>query len=355
MKKYNFSSGPAILPQSLFEQAAKATLDYKDSGLSILEISHRSDAFVEIMEGAKSLVVELLGLEDDFEVLFLTGGASTQFCLVPFNLLPPNGLATYLDTGTWSEKAIKEAKIFGNVEVLASSKSSNFNHIPKNYQIPSQATYCHITTNNTIYGTQMHEMPKTNVPVVADMSSDIFSKKIDMNQFGVVYAGAQKNLGPAGTTLLLVRKSLLGKVDRSIPSMLDYRVHIAKKSAFNTPPVFPIYCCYLGLQWIKEKGLAQIEQDNLLKAKLIYDEIDRNSLTKGHSVIEDRSTMNASFVLTDTTLEQSFLDLTEQANCVGVKGHRSVGGFRASIYNAMPIEGVQALVDSMQELERKFG
>ncbi|MGB1243179.1 MAG: 3-phosphoserine/phosphohydroxythreonine transaminase [Chitinophagales bacterium] len=355
MKKYNFSSGPAILPQSLFEQAAKATLDYQDSGLSILEISHRSDAFVEIMEGAKSLVVELLDLEDDFEVLFLTGGASTQFCLVPFNLLPSNGLAVYLDTGTWSEKAIKEAKLFGNVEVLASAKDSNFNHIPRNYQIPNQATYCHLTTNNTIYGTQMHEIPKTNVPIVADMSSDIFSKKIDMNQFGMVYAGAQKNLGPAGTTLLLIRKSLLGKTNRAIPSMLDYRVHIAKKSAFNTPPVFPIYCCYLGLQWIKERGITQIEQDNLLKAKLIYEEIDRNSLTKGHALVEDRSTMNASFVLTDTKLEKSFLDLAEQANCVGVKGHRSVGGFRASIYNAMPIEGVEALVDVMQELERKFG
>ncbi|MEZ4887189.1 MAG: 3-phosphoserine/phosphohydroxythreonine transaminase [Chitinophagales bacterium] len=355
MKKYNFSSGPAVLPQSLFEQAAKATLDYQDSGLSILEISHRSDAFVEILEGSQRLVIELLDLDDDFEVLFLSGGASMQFCQVPFNLLPSNGLAAYLDTGTWSENAIKEAKLFGNIEVVASSKSSTFNHIPKSYTIPNQADYFHITTNNTIYGTQIHEIPKSEVPIVADMSSDIFSKQIDMNQFGLVYAGAQKNLGPAGTTLIIVRKSLLGKTNRAIPSMLDYQVHIAKNSSFNTPPVFPIYCCYLGLQWIKEKGIAQIEKDNRLKARLMYDEIDRNSLFEGHSVVEDRSMMNATFVLKNAELESSFLDMATQANCLTIQGHRSVGGFRASIYNTMPIEGVQTLVSVMQEMERKFG
>ncbi|MGB0931478.1 MAG: 3-phosphoserine/phosphohydroxythreonine transaminase [Chitinophagales bacterium] len=355
MKKYNFSSGPATLPQSLFEEASKAVIDYQNSGLSILEISHRSDTFVEIIEGAKSLVVELLDLEDDFEVLFLTGGASMQFCQVPFNLLPSNGTATYLDTGTWSEKAVKEAKLFGNVEVLASSKSSTFNHIPKNYVIPQEADYFHITTNNTIYGTQVHDIPTSPIPIVADMSSDIFSKQINMNQFGLVYAGAQKNLGPAGTTLVLVRKSLLGKTGRAIPSMMDYQVHIAKKSAFNTPPVFPIYCCYLGLQWIKEQGITQLEKNNRLKAKLVYEEIDRNSLIEGHTAVQDRSMMNATFILKNPELESVFVDLTDQANCVGVQGHRSVGGFRASIYNAMPIEGVQTLIEVMQELERKFG
>ncbi len=355
MKKYNFSSGPATLPQPLFEEAAKAVLDYQDSGLSILEISHRSDTFVEILEGAKSLVVELLGLEDDFEVLFLTGGASMQFCQVPFNLLSSNGTGLYLDTGTWSEKAIAEAKLFGNVQVLASSKSSTFNHIPKGYAIPQQGDYFHITTNNTIYGTQIHDIPQASIPIVADMSSDIFSKKIDTNQFGLVYAGAQKNLGPAGTTLVLVRKSLLGKTGRAIPSMLDYQVHIAKQSAFNTPPVFPIYCCYLGLQWIKKQGIAQLEKINRQKAQLIYQEIDRNSLTKGHTTVEDRSMMNATFTLTNPELEESFVDLAEQANCVAIQGHRSVGGFRASIYNAMPIEGVQTLVEVMQEFERQFG
>lgn len=355
MKKYNFSSGPATLPQSLFEEASKAVVDYQNSGLSILEISHRSDTFVEIIEGAKALVVELLGLEDDFEVLFLTGGASMQFCQVPFNLLSTNGTAAFLDTGTWSEKAIKEAKLFGNVETLASSKSSTFNHIPKNYTVPHQADYFHITTNNTIYGTQIHEIPDSPIPIVADMSSDIFSKQINMNQFGLVYAGAQKNLGPAGTTLVLVRKSLLGKTGRAIPSMMDYKVHIAKKSAFNTPPVFPIYCCYLGLQWIKEQTISQLEKNNRLKAKLIYEEIDRNSLIEGHTTIEDRSMMNATFILTNPELESAFVDLADQANCVGIQGHRSVGGFRASIYNAMPIEGVQTLIEVMQELERKFG
>lgn len=355
MKKYNFSSGPATLPQPLFEEAAKAVLDYQNSGLSILEISHRSNTFVEILEGAKSLVVELLDLEDDFEVLFLTGGASMQFCQVPFNILTSNGTALYLDTGTWSENAIKEAKLFGKVEVLASSKSSTFNHIPKNYTIPENADYFHITTNNTIYGTQIHEIPKTNVPIVADMSSDIFSKEIDMNQFGLVYAGAQKNLGPAGTTLVLVRKSLLGKTSRAIPSMMDYRVHISKKSAFNTPPVFPIYCSYLGLQWIKEQGIANLEKVNRQKAQMLYEEIDRNPLLQGHTVKEDRSMMNATFVLTRPELDKAFVDLATEANCVAIRGHRSVGGFRASIYNAMPMEGVKTLIGVMQELERKFG
>ena len=296
-----------------------------------------------------------LNLDDDFEVLFLTGGASTQFCLAPFNLLPSNGFAAYLDTGTWSEKAIKEAKLFGGVQTLASSKSSGFNHIPKNYAIPKDAAYLHITTNNTIYGTQMHEIPATKVPIVADMSSDIFSKEMDMNQFGLIYAGAQKNLGPAGTTLVLVRKSLLGKAGRAIPSMLDYQIHIAKKSAFNTPPVFPIYCCYLGLQWIKEQGIAQLEKVNAQKAKLFYEEIDRNSLLKGHALEEDRSFMNLTFTLTKPELESALLDMANAANCVAIKGHRSVGGFRASMYNAMPIEGVKTLISVLQELERKFG
>ncbi len=355
MKKYNFSSGPAILPQSVFEQAARSVLEYNNLGLSILEMSHRSDPFVEILEGAKNMVIELLDLDDDFEVLFLTGGASSQFCVVPYNLLPLNGTAAYLDTGTWSVKAIKEAKIFGGVEVVESSKASNFNFIPKDYEVSEQSTYFHITTNNTIYGTQIHNIPTTNIPIVADMSSDIFSKQIDMNQFGLVYAGAQKNLGPAGTTLVLVRKSLLGKVNRAIPSMLDYQVHIAKKSAFNTPPVFPIYCCYLGLQWIKEKGIAQIEKDNQLKAKILYDEIDRNPLIRGNVAKEDRSLMNVTFTLKDSNLDQALYDLAEAANCVTINGHRSVGGFRASIYNAMPLEGVQTLIKVMQELERKFG
>jgi len=353
-KKHNFFAGPAILPASVLKQATEATVDFEGMGLSILEISHRSKQFVAVMDEAISLTKELLGLDENYEVLFLTGGASSQFYMAPMNLLPQDGTACYTNTGTWSDKAIKEAKLFGNVNVLASSKESNYTSIPKDYEIPADATYFHMTSNNTVFGTQHHAFPETNVPIVCDMSSEIFSRPIDISKFGIIYCGAQKNMGPAGVTLVIVNKNLLGKTGRPIPSMLDYNTHIAKGSMFNTPPVFPIYVSMLTMRWVKENGgVAAMATKNEAKAELLYNEIDSNPLFEGTTAVEDRSLMNATFKMKDTAMEEAFLADCATADCVGIKGHRSVGGFRASIYNAMPIESVQVLVDVMKNFASK--
>ncbi len=352
MTKHNFFAGPAVLDRSVMDQAASAVGTFDDMGLSILEISHRSKQFVAVMEEAEALVRELLNLSDDYAVLFLTGGASSQFFMVPMNILASGDTAGYVDTGTWSTKAIKEAKLYGNIEVLASSKEDGFNHIPKP-DVPDHLRYLHITSNNTIYGTQYKGFPNTSVPIVADMSSDIFNRPIDdISKFGVIYAGAQKNLGPAGTTLVIVRKDLLGKVDRQIPTMLNYETHIAKNSSFNTPPVFPIYVCMLSLRWLKANGgLKVMQAKNDAKAKVLYDEIDRNSLFAGVAATEDRSNMNVTFTINNADLEGKFLDFVTEHDIMGLKGHRSVGGFRASIYNALKTESVHHLVSLMKEFE----
>ena len=354
--KHNFSAGPAILPQEVFEKASKAVLDFNGLGLSILEISHRSKDFVEVMDRATSLVSKLLDLPENYKPLFLTGGASSQFFMTAMNILGEDQKAYYVDTGSWSTKAIKEAKLFGQVEVLASSKADGFTHIPKGYTVPDDGAYLHLTSNNTIYGTQIHDFPDSPMPIVCDMSSDIFSRPLPVEKFGIIYAGAQKNMGPAGTTLVIVNEELLGKVEREIPTMLDYRTHIKKDSAFNTPPVYPIYVSMLVLDWLDRLGgVEAIEKRNKQKAKLLYDEVDRNPLIKGVVKKEDRSLMNATFVMKDEAHNDAFLQACRDANCVGVKGHRSVGGFRASIYNAMPIQSVRVLVDVMQEFEKKHG
>ena len=352
MKVHNFFAGPAILPQEVINQAAKAMINFDGMNLSILEISHRSKQFEAVLNKAVSLVKELLELSDDYEVLFLSGGASSQFYFTAMNLLDDGETASYLDTGAWSTKAIVEAKKFGNVEVLASSKDKNFNYIPKNYSIPANSKYLHLTSNNTIYGTQLHNLPDTDLPIVSDMSSDIFSRPIDSSRYGVIYCGAQKNMGPAGTTLVIVNKNMLGKVKRDIPTMLNYETHIKKNSSFNTPPVYAIYVSMLTLQWVKDNGgVAAMAKRNQAKADLLYGEIDRNPLFVGSAAKEDRSLMNVTFLLKDPEMNDAFLEACTAANCVGVKGHRSVGGFRASIYNAMPIESVQVLVDVMKKFE----
>ena len=356
MKKHNFYAGPAILPQSVMQQASQSAIDFEGTGLSILEISHRSKEFAAVLEEAASSTKELLGLTDDYEVLFLTGGASSQFYMTAMNLLPADGKACYVDTGAWSTKALKEAKAFGNVALLASSKDANYNYIPKGYIVHDDANYLHITSNNTIFGTQHHSWPTTNAPLVCDMSSDIFSRPLDIERFGVIYAGAQKNLGPAGVTLVIIRKDMLNKVKRAIPTMLDYNTHIKKQSAFNTPPAFPIYVSMLTMRWLKEQGgLAEVEVKNKEKAALLYKEIDSNPLFEGSAKKEDRSLMNVTFLLKDSELEGAFLEACATAGCVGVKGHRSVGGFRASIYNAMPKASVQVLADVMKAFTKKFG
>ena len=355
MKVHNFFAGPAILPQEVINQAAKAMINFDGMNLSILEISHRSKQFEAVMNKAVGLVKELLSLNDDYEVLFLTGGASSQFYFTAMNLLDDGETASYLDTGTWSTKAIVEAKRFGNIEVVASSKDKNFNYIPKNYLIPANSKYVHLTSNNTIYGTQLHQLPKTEVPIVCDMSSDIFSRPIDANKYGLIYCGAQKNMGPAGTTLVIVNKNMLGKVKRESPTMLNYETHIKKNSSFNTPPVYAIYVSMLTMQWVKDNGgLEAMAKRNQAKADLLYGEIDRNPLFVGSAAKEDRSLMNVTFLLNDDSKNDAFLEACAAANCVGVKGHRSVGGFRASIYNAMPIESVQVLVDVMKNFEQKM-
>lgn len=357
MKVHNFSAGPAILPATVMTEAAEAVRDFNGSGLSILEISHRSKGFVAVLDEAVALVHELLGVSDDYAVLFLTGGASSQFYMSAMNLLNQEGSAGYINTGAWSTKAIKEARRFGQITELASSKDQNFNYIPKGFDIPKELEYVHLTSNNTIFGTQFQEFPDTNVPLIADMSSDIFSRPLPVDRFSLIYAGAQKNMGPAGVTLAIVRKDILGKVQREIPTMLNYQTHIDKNSSFNTPPVFPIYVSMLTLRWVKEQGgVAAMVPHNEAKAKIIYDEIDSNPLFKGVvSDQTDRSKMNATFVLQDeyAHLESEFLAAAAAANCDGIKGHRSVGGFRASIYNSMPKESVQALADVMKEFTAK--
>ena len=355
MKKHNYSAGPCILPQEVFEKSAQAILDFNNSGLSILEISHRSKDFVAVMDEARALVLELLGLEGKgYQALFLAGGASLEFLMVPYNLMKVDGKAAYLDTGTWANSAIKEAKHFGETIVVASSKAENYNHIPKDYSIPSDASYFHCTSNNTIFGTQMKSFPTVNVPLVCDMSSDIFSRVLDFSKFDLIYAGAQKNMGPAGATLVVVKEEILGKTGRTIPSMLDYQQHISKESMYNTPPVFPIYASLLTLQWLKKLGgIAAIEKINEAKAALLYSEIDRNPLFKGAAAVEDRSNMNATFLLNDDAHAPIFDAMWKEAGISGLPGHRSVGGYRASMYNALPLESVQVLVDVMKELEAK--
>ncbi len=356
MKKHNFYAGPAILPKSVMRQAGKAAVNFNESGLSILEISHRSADFAGVMEEAEALVRELLHLNEDYAVLFLTGGASSQFYMSAMNLLAENQTACYIDTGAWSSKAIKEAKNFGKVEVLASSKDKNYTYIPKRYKIPEHAAYLHLTSNNTIYGTEYHWWPQTKVPFICDMSSDIFSRPIEVEQFGLIYAGAQKNLGPAGVTLVILRKDWLGKVNRVIPTLLDYRTHIAKNSMFNTPPAFPIYVSMLTMRWLKAQGgVEAIARKNKSKAGLLYREIDSNPLFKGTAAKRDRSLMNVTFLMEDSDLEDKFLTACAEAGCMGVKGHRSVGGFRASIYNAMPRRSVKILVEVMQYFTQKHG
>ena len=351
MKIHNFSAGPSILPQEVIKKAAEAVLNLDNSGLSLIEISHRSAAFISIMDEAQNLVKELLNLPKGYSVLFLQGGASSQFLAVAQNLLKEGGKAAYLDTGAWSAKALKEAKLFGDVEVVASSKDKNHTYIPMGYSIPQDASYLHLTSNNTIFGTQIKEFPQTDVPLVCDMSSDIFSRELDFSQFDIIYAGAQKNMGPAGTVLVIVKDEILGKSERQIPSMLDYQIHASKDSMFNTPPVFAIYTSMLTLQWIKSLGgIAAVEKQNEAKAAILYNEIDSNPKFNGVAAKEDRSLMNVTFTLTDENDKERFDSLAKEAGLSGINGHRSVGGYRASIYNAMPIESVQALVDVMQQL-----
>lgn len=352
MLKHNFSAGPCILPQEVFKKAAAAVLNFND--LSILEISHRSKDFVEVMEKAQDLALEHLDLIDKgYKALFLGGGASMQFLMVAYNLLESK--AAYLNTGTWSTKAIKEAKLFGDVIEVASSKDQNFNYIPKGYTVPSDVDYFHFQTNNTIFGTQLKDDPTVSVPMVCDMSSDIFSRKRDFSKYDLIYAGAQKNMGPAGTTLIVVKEDILGKVSRSIPSMLDYQVHISKDSMFNTPPVFPIYVSMLTMEWLKDNGgIEWIEKINNEKAALVYDEIDRNELFEGFVANkEDRSMMNLTFNLVNEDHKDTFNKMWQEAGINGLNGHRSVGGYRASMYNALTLESAQTLVDVMKELERK--
>ena len=354
MKKHNYSAGPCILPQEVFEKSAQAILNFNDSGLSLLELSHRRKDFVAVMEEARTIVLELLGLEGKgYQALFLSGGASLEFIMAPYNLLKEGGKAAYLDTGTWAAAAIKEAKLFGETIVVASSAAENYNHIPKGYTIPTDADYFHCTSNNTIFGTQMKEFPATSIPVVCDMSSDIFSRVLDFSKFDLIYAGAQKNMGPAGTTLIVVKEEILGKTGRNIPSMLDYTKHIKAESMYNTPPVFPIYASLLTLQWLKNLGgISAIEKLNNAKAALLYTEINRNSLFRGAAAVEDRSNMNATFLLNDESHAATFDAMWKAAGISGLPGHRSTGGYRASMYNALPLESVQVLVDVMQELER---
>lgn len=353
MKKHNFSAGPCILPKEVMQKASEAVLELDGIGLSLIEISHRSKEFVAIMDKARSLALELMGLEGKgYQALFLHGGASLQFLMTAYNLLDKK--AGYVNTGTWSQKAIKEARLLGDVVEVASSQEQNFNYIPKGYSVPSDLDYLHLTSNNTIFGTQIKEFPKTNVPLVCDMSSDIFSRQLDFSKFDLIYAGAQKNMGPAGATLVVVKEDILGKVSRKIPSMLDYSIHVKQESMFNTPPVFAVYVSMLTMQWLKDLGgIAAIEEINERKANLIYSEIELNPVFSGYAAKEDRSLMNATFNITDDALKDTFDTMCKEAGISGINGHRSVGGYRASMYNALPMESVGVLVDIMSELEKK--
>jgi phosphoserine aminotransferase len=346
---HNFNGGPSILPKQVFEEASQAILNFNNTGLSILEIGHRTSLFQDVMDETRALVKELMQLDDEHEVLFLHGGATTQFMQVPMNLLDDKETAAYTDTGVWSSKAIKEAKLFGKVEVVCSSKESNFDFIPKDFAVPNDAKYIHITTNNTIYGTQWQKIPKTSNSMVADMSSDILSRVIDFNAFDLIYAGAQKNIGAAGVNLVVVNKNILGKVKRSIPTILDYRNHIKEGSMLNTPPVFAVYVCMLTLRWLKAQGgVAAIEKINNEKAALLYAAIDDNPLFRGTAHKDDRSKMNVCFVMNDRSLEEPFLQFSKEQGIVGIKGHRLVGGFRASLYNALPLSSVKILAELMK-------
>lgn len=351
---HNFNSGPSILPKTVFEQASQAILDFNHTGLSILEIGHRTKLFQEVMDEAIALVKELMQLDADHEVLFLHGGASTQFFQVPMNLLDEKETAAYLDCGTWGTKAIREARIFGNVNVVASSADKDYTYIPKGYKIPNNSKYFHYTTNNTIEGTQMHSIPDSSVPLVADMSSDILSRSMDFNRFALIYAGAQKNIGAAGVNLVIVNKQVLGTVSRKLPTMMDYRNHIANGSMLNTPPVFAVYVCLLTLRWLKANGgIAAMEETNQAKARLLYDTLDALPLFTPKVAREDRSLMNVVWIMEDEQLEKAFLDTCRENGMVGVKGHRSVGGFRASLYNALPMESVIVLTDLMKDFSQQ--
>ena len=352
MKKHNFYAGPSILSEYTLKNTADAIKDFAGTGLSILEISHRSKEFTAVIEEAAALVKELLEIPEGYHVLFLGGGASMQFCMVPYNLL--NTKAGYLDTGTWASNAIKEARLFGDVDVVASSKDANYTFIPKDFTIPADADYFHFTTNNTIYGTEIRKDIDSPVPLVADMSSDIFSRPVDVSKYNIIYAGAQKNLAPAGVTIAIVKEDALGKVARAIPTMLDYRTHIKKGSMFNTPPVLPIFSALQTLKWYKELGgIKEMERRDLEKAARLYDEIDRNRLFVGTVKEEDRSIMNVCFVMKPeyAELEKEFIDFAGTKGIVGIKGHRSVGGFRASLYNALPLESIEVLINAMKEFE----
>ncbi len=354
--KYNFFAGPAILPQEVMHEAAQAVIDFNGMGFSLLEISHRTKEFIAVMDEAVALVKELLNVSDEYEVLFLAGGASLQFAMAPMNLLDESMKAAYTDTGTWASKAINDGKLYGQVDVIASSKDVNYSYIPKGYEIDPAYRYLHITSNNTIFGTQYASFPETTVPLVSDMSSDIFSREIDVNKFDLIYAGAQKNMGPAGTTLVIVKKSALGRVSRKIPAMLNYQNHIDAGSMYNTPPVFSVYVSMLTLRWIKKNGgVAGIQKNNEAKATALYNEIERNSLFYTPTATEDRSKMNVCFLLHDKDKEKQFLAECKAAECYGLEGHRSVGGFRASIYNAMTMDGVAQLIAIMQDFEKVNG
>ncbi len=346
---HNFNAGPSILPKEVFQQASEAVLNYNNTGLSILEIGHRTTIFQAVMDEARALVKELMQLDQNHEVLFLHGGASTQFMQVPMNLLDTKETAAYADTGVWGQKAIKEAKLFGNVAMVCTGRESNYTIIPKDFAVPNDAVYFHITTNNTIYGSLWQNIPSVSIPLIGDMSSDIFSRVIDFNAFDLIYAGAQKNMGPAGVNLVVVNKNILGKIKRPIPTIMDYRNHIKDGSMLNTPPVFAVYVCMLTLRWLKKLGgVSAIEKLNDEKAALLYSEIDDNPLFTGTVAKEDRSKMNVCFVMKNPDLEESFLTFVKAQNIVGIKGHRLVGGFRASLYNALPLSSVQVLVQAMK-------
>lgn len=354
MKKHNFYAGPSILSEYTIRNTADAIINFADTGLSVLEVSHRSKEFQAVIDEATALVKEILEIPEGFQVLWLGGGASMQFCMLPYNLLRKH--AAYLDTGTWASNAIKEARLFGDVDVVASSKDANYTYIPKGFEVPAGVDYFHYTTNNTIYGTEIRIDPTVDCPLVADMSSDIFSRPIDFSRYDAIYAGAQKNLAPAGVTLVIVREDALGHVDRPIPTMLDYRTHVKKGSMFNTPPVLPIYSALQTLKYYKELGgIRAMERLDLAKAELLYEAIDSSKMFAGTVNPEDRSIMNVCFVMKPeyAELEKEFLELATSKGIVGIKGHRSVGGFRASLYNALPIESVKVLVDAMNEFEKK--
>lgn len=349
MMRHNFCAGPALLPREVTEQAAQAVLDFNGSGLSLLGISHRSPEFIQILDEARSLALELSGLQGKgYQALFLHGGASMQFSMIPMNFM--RNKASFLDTGVWAQKAMKAASFYGEVQLAASSEPNRYRHIPKAFSVAQDADYFHCTSNNTIYGTQMWEFPQISVPVICDMSSDIFSRQIDFSAFDLIYAGAQKNIGAAGVGLVLVKESALGKTEREIPGFFDFRKHISARNLLNTPPVFAIYTCLLTLRWIKSRGLENLERDNREKAMLLYGEIDRNPLFDGTASVKDRSLMNAVFTLSESALEPKFDAICQQAGIYGIKGHRTTGGYRASMYNALPLQSVQMLVDCMRAL-----